>query len=107
MNAGPLEEFEGDLAVEEQQPELKMPSMYKVLLLNDDYTPMDFVVEVLKLFFAMNGDKAAGIMWEVHTKGYGICGVFTRDIAETKVALVNDYAREQEHPLLCAMEADD
>ena len=103
MDAGPFEEFEGELAVQELKPELKLPRKYRVLLLNDDYTPMDFVVEVLKKFFAMTNDMAVMVMWEVHTKGYGICGVFTRDIAETKVAMVIDYAREHEHPLLCTM----
>ena len=78
--------------------------MYKVILLNDDYTPMEFVVHVLELFFSMNRDKATQIMLHVHTRGKGVCGIYTRDIAETKVAQVNEYAREHQHPLLCTME---
>ena len=80
--------------------------MYKVILVNDDYTPMEFVVHVLENFFGMNREKATQIMLNVHTKGRGVCGVFTRDIAETKVVQVNDYSRKHEHPLLCTMEAD-
>lgn len=90
----------------ETQAELKVPRMYKVLLLNDDYTPMDFVVEVLKRFFYMTQDLATQVMLEVHFRGKGICGVFTHDIAETKVALVNEYALAHEHPLLCSMEPE-
>ena len=78
--------------------------MFKVLLLNDDYTPMEFVVQVLETFFALSRDKATQIMLHVHTRGVGVCGVFTRDIAETKVAQVNDYARNHQHPLMCTME---
>ena len=88
------------------QAELKVPRMYKVVLLNDDYTPMDFVVEVLKRFFYMTEDIATQVMLEVHFRGKGICGVFTHDIAETKVALVNEYALAHEHPLLCSMEPE-
>ena len=94
------------LALEEAKPKLKRPPMYKVLLLNDDYTPMDFVVHVLEAFFGMNREKATHIMLNVHTKGKGVCGVYTRDIAETKVAQVNDYSRQHQHPLLCTMEVD-
>lgn len=96
--------IEGDLAVQEAKPELKVPRMYKVILLNDDYTPMDFVVDVLRAYFAMDDAKAAQIMMQVHTQGRGVCGVFTRDIAETKVVQVNEYSRGNEHPLLCCME---
>ncbi len=94
----------GDLAVEEAKPKLKPPPMYKVVLLNDDYTPMDFVVEVLEVFFAMNREKATRIMLTVHTEGKAVCGIFTRDVAETKAALVVDYARENQHPLMCQVE---
>lgn len=94
------------LLVEEAKPELKRPNLYKVVLLNDDYTPMDFVIGVLQSFFAMDGEKANQIMWQVHTQGKGICGVYTFDIAETKVAQVNDYARSHDYPLLCQMEVD-
>ena len=92
------------LLVEEAKPKLKPPPLYKVVLLNDDYTPMEFVVEVLETFFGMNREKATQIMLHVHTRGKGVCGVYTRDIAETKVALVNDFSREHQHPLLCTME---
>lgn len=84
--------------------ELKPPPLYQVVLLNDDYTPMDFVVEVLLRYFMMHTELAKRIMWQVHMEGRGVCGVFTRDIAETKVSQVNAYARMNEHPLLCKME---
>ncbi|MCP0912925.1 MULTISPECIES: ATP-dependent Clp protease adapter ClpS [Legionella] len=87
-------------------PALKQPRKYKVILLNDDYTPMDFVVDVLKRFFHLNEELAVQIMLQVHLQGRGVCGVFTRDIAETKVVLVNDYARQNDHPLLCSMEPE-
>ena len=90
--------------VETSKPEVARPPLYSVLLLNDDYTPMDFVVEVLTRFFAMNLDKATQIMLHVHTCGRGVCGVFSRDVAESKVAQVNEYARLNQHPLLCTME---
>jgi ATP-dependent Clp protease adaptor protein ClpS len=98
---------DGGLALQEMKPSLKRPSMYKVVLLNDDYTPMEFVVEVLESYFSMNREQATNVMLTVHTQGKGVCGVFTRDIAETKAALVNQYARENEHPLLCEIEAVD
>ncbi len=97
-------DYEDDVAVEEAKPEVKRPSLYKVILLNDDYTPMDFVVHILKIFFGMNQEAATHIMLEIHVQGKGICGSFTREIAETKVAQVNKYARENQHPLLCIME---
>ena len=80
------------------------PPLYKVLLLNDDYTPMDFVIDVLIRFFGMNLDKATQVMLHVHTRGRGVCGVFTREVAESKVAQVNEYSRLNQHPLLCTME---
>ena len=92
------------LAVETAKPELARPPLYSVLLLNDDYTPMDFVVEVLSRFFAMDLERATQVMLHVHTRGRGVCGVFTREIAESKVAQVNEYARLNQHPLLCTME---
>jgi len=92
------------LAVEEARPKLKRPPMYKVVLINDDYTPMDFVVHVLESFFNMNREKATRVMLQVHSRGKGVCGVFTRDIAETKVFQVNEYSRANQHPLLCTME---
>lgn len=93
-----------DVALQEGKPELKRPKMYKVILMNDDYTPMDFVVEILVTFFALSQEKATQIMLHVHTRGRGVCGVFTYEIAETKVAQVNEYSRKQQHPLLCTME---
>ena len=99
-------EFDDDLAVKESEPELKRPSMYKVIILNDDYTPMDFVVVVLEGFFFLSREKATQVMLQVHNEGRGICGVFSRDVAETKVAQVNDYSRQNQHPLLCTMEAE-
>src|SRR5690606_4593255 len=98
-------EFDGNLAVLEAKPKLKRPPMYKVLMLNDDYTPMDFVVEILERFFAMSREKATRVMLTVHVQGKAVCGVYTRDIAETKAAQVNQYAREHQHPLLCEVEA--
>ena len=93
-----------DLAVEEALPKLKRPSLYRVVLINDDFTPMEFVVEILESVFAMERNRATRVMLEVHTKGKGICGVFTYEIAETKVAQVMGVAQQQQHPLLCTME---
>jgi len=97
--------FDDELAVEKARPKTKEPPLYKVVLHNDDYTPMEFVVEVLEVFFGMAREKATQIMLHVHTRGKGVCGIYTRDIAETKVAQVNEYSRQHQHPLLCAMEA--
>lgn len=85
---------------------LKPPPLYRVVLLNDDYTPMEFVVGVLRKFFGMDVETATRVMLKVHTEGKGVCGVFPREIAETKAVQVNDYAREAEHPLLCDIEVD-
>ncbi len=84
----------------------KKPSMYKVILLNDDYTPMDFVILILEKFFHKNKTEAAEIMMHVHRRGVGVCGIFTFEIAETKVTQVMDYAREHEQPLQCTMEKE-
>jgi ATP-dependent Clp protease adaptor protein ClpS len=92
------------LLVEEAKPRLKRPPLYQVVLLNDDYTPMEFVVDVLERIFGMDRTTATRVMLEVHTKGKGVCGVFTFEIAETKVAQVTTYARQHQHPLLCTME---
>lgn len=100
----PHDEHEHGTAVAIDRPKLARPPLYSVLLMNDDYTPMDFVVEVLTRFFGMNLEKATQVMLHVHTRGRGVCGVFTREIAEAKVAQVNDFAREHQHPLLCTME---
>ncbi len=96
---------DGDIAVQESKPELKTPPLFKVVLLNDDYTPMEFVVEVLEMFFRMGREQATHVMLTVHTQGKGICGIYTRDIAETKAGEVNRYSRENQHPLLCEIEA--
>lgn len=85
-------------------PQLKHPSQYHVLILNDDYTPMEFVVHVLQKFFAMAQDEATRVMLTIHTKGKGICGTFVRDVAETHVARINQYARTHEYPLLSKLE---
>jgi len=90
--------------VEVAKPKLARPPLYTVLLLNDDYTPMEFVVEVLMGFFAMDEEKATQVMLHVHTRGRGVCGVYTREVAESRVAQVNDFARLHQHPLLCTME---
>lgn len=93
------------LVVQEAKPIVKRPSLYKVVIMNDDYTPMEFVVHILENFFLMNREKATQIMLHVHVQGKGLCGVFTKEIAETKVNQVNDYSREHQHPLLCSMES--
>ncbi len=92
------------VAVQEAKPKLKRPPLYSVVLLNDDFTPMEFVVHVLEQFFSMDREKAVRVMLQVHTQGKGVCGVYSREIAETKVSQVNDYSRENNHPLLCTME---
>ena len=93
-----------DLAVEEARPRVKDPSSYRVVLLNDDYTPMHFVVDILAVVFGMQRDQATQVMLEVHTKGKGVCGVYSFEIAETKVAQVMGLAKQHQHPLLCTME---
>ena len=102
-------EQEGDLdvAVAPEKVQLEPPSMYQVLLLNDDFTPMDFVVEVLEKFFSMPEEKATQIMLTVHTQGKAVCGIYSRDVAETKAHCVNEYSRENQHPLLCKTEKAD
>ena len=97
-------DFNDDLAVEEVKPKLKPPKQYKVILNNDDYTPMEFVIQILMNFFAMDHAKATRVMMSVHTKGKGICGTFSYEIAETKVDQVNEYSKINQHPLLCSME---
>ena len=92
------------LALQEAKPRLKRPPLYQVILINDDYTPMEFVVHILESFFARDRETATRIMLEVHTRGKGVCGIYTHEIAETKVSQVNSYAREHQHPLLCTME---
>ena len=90
--------------IEKVKPKTKKPSMYKVIMLNDDYTPMEFVVHVLVRFFSKTREEATKIMLHVHQQGVGICGVFSYEIAETKVMLVMDCARQNQHPLQCTIE---
>ena len=104
MAEHPDPRLDDDIAVQEAKPRLKRPPLYKVVLLNDDFTPMAFVVDILKLFFGMTEEKATQVMLHVHTRGVGVCGVFSRDVAETKVRLVNDFSQQHQHPLLCEME---
>ena len=100
-----IERYDGvNLAVEEAQPKIKRPPLYRVVLINDDFTPMEFVVDILGSVFGMERTRATQVMLEVHTKGKGLCGVFSHEIAETKVAQVMTIADQHQHPLLCAME---
>jgi ATP-dependent Clp protease adaptor protein ClpS len=92
------------LALRTAKPEVARPPLFQVVLLNDDFTPMDFVVEVLRSFFGLDQERAVQVMLHVHTRGKGVCGVFTREVAETKVTQVNEYSRSHQHPLLCTME---
>ena len=105
------DDFDSDegrgVATGEAKPELKRPPMYKVLLLNDDYTPMEFVVHVLEVFFGMEQEKAVQVMLAVHTQGSAVVGIFPRDIAETKSEQVNLYAQENQHPLVSRVEMTD
>ena len=94
------------LVVEKSKPALKKPPLYKVLLHNDDYTPMEFVVVLLMRFFNLTQEKSETIMMHIHTKGVGVCGVYTQEIAETKVHLVMDFAGKHKHPLQCTMEKE-
>ena len=99
-------QHEDDTVVEESRPKLKKPRMFQVVLLNDDYTPMEFVVHVLERFFSLTHDQSVEIMLAVHKKGLAVVGVFSHEIAETKVALVMDLAAHHEHPLQCTMEKE-
>lgn len=99
-------ESDDGLALKEAKPKLRRPPMFKVVLINDDYTPMEFVVHILEIYFGMNREGATRIMLNVHTQGKGICGTFPRDIAETKVVQVNEYSQQNQHPLMCTMEVD-
>jgi ATP-dependent Clp protease adaptor protein ClpS len=100
----PDQERQHGVAVEVAKPETVRPPLYQVILVNDDFTPMDFVVEVLQVFFGLNRERATQVMLHVHTRGRGVCGVFTREVAETKVTQVNEFSRQHQHPLLCTME---
>ena len=100
------EEGPGTGVIVKAKPKTKKPSMYKVLMLNDDYTPMEFVVHILERFFSKNRQEATRIMLHVHRRGVGICGVYTYEVAETKVTQVMDFARQHQHPLQCTLEKD-
>lgn len=93
-----------DIVIQEAKPQVKKPSMYRVVLINDDYTPMEFVIDVLMMFFSMDQEKSTKVMLAVHTEGKGVCGTFSKDVAETKAAQVNQFARDNKHPLLCEVE---
>ena len=95
---------DGNILLETAKSKVKPPKRYQVVLLNDDYTPMDFVIDVLQRFFGLDEAKAAAIMLSVHHDGKGICGVFSREIAEMKVQQVNGFARANNHPLMCQLE---
>lgn len=97
---------ENELAVAPVKPELKQPPKYQVLMLNDDYTPMDFVIEVLEGLFSMGHERAHDTMLQVHTQGQALCGIFTFEIAEAKVEQTNSYAQHHGHPLQCTMEEE-
>ncbi|KAB0624111.1 ATP-dependent Clp protease adapter ClpS [Acinetobacter gandensis] len=107
LSQGSHEDGDSDIQVLTAPPELKRPPMYAVVLMNDDYTPMDFVIEILQQYFALNLDQATQVMLTVHYEGKGVAGVYPRDIAETKANQVNNYARSQSHPLLCQIEPKD
>jgi ATP-dependent Clp protease adaptor protein ClpS len=93
-----------DTVLEAQRSKTKPPPMFKVMILNDDYTPMEFVVIVLQKFFSLNREKATQIMLKVHREGMGVCGVYSKDVAATKVDQVRSYAKQHQHPLQCMME---
>ena len=95
-----------DIAVVQPEVEVTTPKRYNIILLNDDYTPMDFVVEVLEQFFGMSNAKAVEVMWTIHTQGQAVGGCYPLDIAETKVLQVSEFAKLNQHPLLCLMEAE-
>ena len=98
------EKPDGSTLLKPSETQVKPPPMFQVVMYNDDYTPMEFVVDILQRFFAMDRTKATRVMLEVHTKGKGVCGVFTYEIAETKVAQVIAYARQHQHPLMATLE---
>jgi len=100
----PHEDNDSGVALQDAKPKLKRPPLYKVILLNDDFTPMDFVIEILMDFFAMSEQKATQVMLQIHTQGAGVCGTYSKDVAETKVYIVNEYSRSYQHPLMCSME---
>ena len=106
---GPQKDSHEDTSLEvlAKEPKTKKPSLYRVVIFNDDYTPMEFVVYVLQNFFEIDRDKATQIMLAVHTQGKGVCGIFTKEVAETKSSQVNNFAKEHEHPLVSEIEPID
>ncbi|WP_395342657.1 ATP-dependent Clp protease adapter ClpS [Ningiella sp. W23] len=104
MSKDNIVSIDGEKLIELQKQKTQPPKMYKVMLNNDDYTPMDFVIEVLMKFFAMDSEKANQLMLTVHYRGKAVCGIYTAEIAETKVMQVNQYSRKHQHPLKCSME---
>ena len=100
----PKHNQQGGMLLEAERAQVAPPGKFQVLLLNDDFTPMDFVVYVLQEFFSMNQEKATQVMLQIHTRGRGICGVYSREVAESKVNQVNDFSHQNHHPLLCIME---
>lgn len=98
------DKHESNTALAPERSRIKPPGMYKVILHNDDYTTMEFVIEVLQRYFAINSERAQQLMLQIHNQGSAVCGVFTRDVAETKVAQVTEFARQNGHPLRCSME---
>ena len=100
----PYQDSDDGVAIQDAKPKLKKPPLYKVILLNDDFTPMDFVIEILMDFFAMSEQKATQVMLQIHTQGVGVCVTYSKDVAETKVYIVNEYSRSYQHPLMCSME---
>ena len=109
--AGPMDDDEegggaGTGVITRTKPKTRKPSLYKVLILNDDYTPMEFVVHILERFFNKGREEATQIMLHVHQNGVGICGIYTYEVAETKVTQVVDFARQNQHPLQCTMERE-
>ena len=97
---------DADLAIKEAKPKLRRPPLYKVVLINDDFTPMEFVVTVLEKYFKIGRERAISIMLDVHQKGLAIVGVYSNEVAETKVSQVMNYAKKYEHPLQCTMEKE-
>jgi ATP-dependent Clp protease adaptor protein ClpS len=98
------EKQSGSTLLKPAESQVKPPPMYQVVMYNDDYTPMEFVVEVLQLFFTLNRERATQIMLKVHTEGRGVCGIYPKDVATTKVEQVTAYSRQHQHPLQCVME---
>jgi ATP-dependent Clp protease adaptor protein ClpS len=103
-NEDPQQNHHGSALLEATRAEAAPPGRFQVILLNDDFTPMDFVVYVLQEFFPLNQETATQVMLQIHTRGRGVCGVYSREVAESKINQVNDFSRQNHHPLLCIME---